>query len=192
MSEVKLLDKRQYGETRAYTIATACQLYKNYNSIRKMYPVFTDMVYENRKAWRVYNEWIIKFPSGIWPNGKPLNPPEGVLMQLKISTLQRELKRAGVGSSKKSRFSKYPIGDDWILVAEKQHWRDKYCTRFNVTHVHPDGKHWLVDYYKPFSVCNQAPMGEIKLKPCPVCNVEMSRQVEVWIRMIRLKEKISE
>lgn len=195
MNEVKLLDKPQpYSEVKAYTVAVASQLHKAYGGLRKMYPVFLDKVCENRRAWLLYHEWITKFPSGNWPNGKPLDAPEGVLTMLRFSQLSREMKRVGVwaGITKKTRFSNYPIGDDWILVAEKEHGRSKYCTRFNVAHVHPDGKHWLVGYYKPLGIGEQAPMGYIRLTPCLICKAEMPKQVEAWIRMIRLKERIGE
>lgn len=181
-----------YSEVKIYTVAVACQLYKTYNGLRKMYPMFVNMVDDNRRAWQLYREWIIKFPSGNWPNGKLLEAPEGRMTPLRINHLSREMKRVGVGTrlTNKSRFSSYHIGDDWILVAEKFKHSDSKYIRFNVAHVHPDGKHWLVDYYMPSGVNRQGPMGEIRLTPCQICKVEMPKQVEAWIRMIRLKEKV--
>jgi len=156
--------------------------------MEKMYSEYYKAQQANRELWRQHKSWITNMPSGFWPNGKPIEPPKCLLLILKKTTIWRDMKRAGVSIAKglRSKFRRYDIGE-WVMVAEKSTCRDKYYSRYNVSHVHADGTHWLSGH-----IDATWPHLEIKLGQCLKCKAEMPRHIEAWIRMIRLQEKLGE
>lgn len=187
--EARWLDMGVHSQARAHSVALAVNLYREYRKMDKMFSEYQKTQRMNARNWENYRQWIKQIPAGVWPNGKAIEPPEGVILSLKQSSLQREMKRAGVSIPvQKSRFKLFRIGEEWRLVAEKMRWQDKHVSRFNVAHMHPNTLPYLTGFWE-LPPINKA-MGEIKLGKCCVCSAEMPRHIEAWMRMNRLSEKL--
>jgi len=186
--EAKWLDMSNQSIPRAHSVSVAIQLYEKFHSMERMHDEYCKLQRANREAWNHHTEWLKQIPSGVWPNGTPIEPPDRLLLVLKRTTFQREMKRAGISISKqKSRFRRIDIGTEWCLVPEKERGQGKAVRRYNVTHVHADGLRFISGHYQmPFG----EEMGPIKLGSCLVCKAEMPRHIEAWIRMTRLEEKL--
>lgn len=178
----KWLYHEQYSVGRQDSISTAIQLYMKLKSTNRMYAEYTKMQTANKQAWLHYEGWVRQFEGKLWPNGKPIEKPDRLLLLFKRITLSREMSRCGIGQG--SKYSKREIGD-WTLVTERGSRRDTFQMRYNVSHRHPNDLIYPVVYYDHY-------LGNLKkmeMYPCR-CGAMMPRQIEVFARLDILAEKL--
>lgn len=186
--EAKWLDMKVHSLARAHSVALAVSLYYQHRTMEKMYAAYMKAQRQNKEGWDLHRQWIKQIPSGVWPNGQKIEDPGKVILTLKVSSLQREMKRVGVSIPRqKARFQKYELGEtNWRLVAEKEKWESKVFSRYNASHIH-NGLPYLSGYWE---IIPGRPMGQIDLGKCIICGDPMPKLIEAWMRMNRLGEKL--